>query len=647
VAPSSTLETVFVAEEIQSLIAKGVSPSEITVLYRNNADATLFADTFAKWQIPFQVQLNDDVLNQPEIVQFLKLCQVICDLRSAKESLEFYEVLNYSWLGVDHLLAMTIARAAAKSRMTIYERICKGYADFAQLQLNDHVTPLDFAVLEQLVEKLEKWGQLDAEMTFPAWFELVLNESGYLPWISAQPNKIEILLQLNALFRELKNLSLSSRQFHLQDFLNAITTMREHGVQIAVEEFQSQEDAVTLSTVHKAKGREWEYVFLVQLIDSKWGNTRKISSIVLPPGILQQQDLSDAERLADDRRLFYVALTRAKKRLTISYPETLISNNQSKPAMGSVFLSEIPAEYLQPLERPELAHKTEEFLTKLLTLNTTHVDHSAAEKLWLTQVVSQYRLSVSGLNAYLRSPQNFLDEVLLRVPKARPEYQAFGTAIHSALEFVFRQLEQTNQFPSHAETYQHFLTALDREVLTPEQHFIWAEHGKEVLEGYVNEYAGQTKKPLFLEKKLGYGAPLLLGDISLVGQIDRMEWADESHSSLCVIDYKTGKPRTLNEIEGKVGTQEFSVRELELPQPIRGPYKRQLLFYKLLVQLDGSFKVKVSEGVFDFVEPNDTGKFVQRQFALEDKDVELLKELIVEVMAEIRSLKFLDLSANS
>ena len=83
------------------------------------------------------------------------------------------------------------------------------------------------------------------------------------------------------------------------------------------------------------------------------------------------------------------------------------------------------------------------------------------------------------------------------------------------------------------------------------------------------------------------------------------------------------------------------MRESELPESIRGPYKRQLLFYKLLAELDETFPYSVEEGVFDFIQPTASGKHVQRILTLQQADVEDLKKLIKTVMEEIRTLKFL------
>lgn len=136
----------------------------------------------------------------------------------------------------------------------------------------------------------------------------------------------------------------------------------------------------------------------------------------------------------------------------------------------------------------------------------------------------------------------------------------------------------------------------------------------------------------------------MLGDIHLTGRIDRVDWLDREKRLVRVIDYKTGKARSKNYIEGKIASANLSQREQELPDSIKGPYKRQLLFYKLLTDLDETFIPTASEGMFDFVEPNKSGNFMQRNFALSDQAVADLKDLIKEVMIEIRSLKFLELT---
>jgi len=640
-APSSPLEVIYIAESIRELIANGVPANEIAVLYRNNADSLELQTALEKWSIPYLVDSGHDILQSEEILQFLTLCQVIADIRSSAEGHELFEVMNYQWVNLSHYLNMKIARAAGKSKMSIYDRISKGFADLVKQPFCEDITAIEFAIFKDFMDKLASWGQQDAEMTFPEWLQMVMNESGYLNWILVQPNKLSLLYQINALFREAKHAAIADHTLNLERFLEIITTMRAHGVKISVEEVELTGDSVTLSTVHKAKGREWEYVFLIQCIDGKWGNARQLNLLPLPEGILKYQpQKQDANE--DDRRLFYVALTRAKKQFTISYPESLVNGNQPKLTMGSMFISEISENHKEYIVNPNSQKEAVTHLGRLVTL-APKTNTSENEKAWLKNVVVDFKLSATALNSYLRSPQDFLERSILKVPQATPAYFAFGTAVHYALEQYYDQILKHGRKPDNKFVLEKYEQALKQEVLTTEEYPLRLQYGQQVLAKYLKEYGSEEVAPVTVERFFGYGwGTTKLGDFTLVGRIDRIDWLDQAHKTLKVVDYKTGHAQTANEIEGKTATSEFSERELALPESIRGPYKRQLLFYKILTQLDKSFAGIVTEGIFDFVEPDREGKFTRRSFALLDEDVAALQELIKEVMVEIRELKFLD-----
>ncbi len=640
--PNAQLETVFVAESIQKLIKEGVSAKEIAVLYRNNAEAVDLELALQKWQIPYVTDSGHDALKNPTVLQLFHLFDVIQKIRSADEGHELFEVLNYSWTKMDPLAVMMVTRAAGKTKMSIYERIKLGFPEIVKLQFSEDMTAMDFAVLEDFISQLELWGKLDADMTFPAWFEMVMNESGFLDWVLAQPDAVGTVQHLNAIFREANSLALQHPRLHLADFMKAIQVMQTHGIQLAVEEYIPNADAVTLSTTHKAKGQEWSYVFVVQCIDGKWGNSRSPNELPLPEGILQHQKITDQDRNQDDERLFYVAITRAKTRVTISYPESIVSGNKSKMTLPTLFIEKIEKSLKEYQTPPEDSKSQEAALAKLLQ-QVPPRPHSEVEREWLQKITSDFHMSATALNTYLRSSAEFLEDVLLKVPRAREGYQAFGTAVHFSLEQLYKTVQSTQKLPEVEFVLAQFEKAMKKEILSEEELQLRLTYGKKVLKEYYQHAADGECKPLFLEKMFGYGwSTTMLGDIPLNGRIDRIDWLDESLKTVKVIDYKTGRARTLNDIEGKVGTDEYSERELALPENIRGRLKRQLLFYKLLTTLDQSFPATVTEGMFDFVEPDRDGKFTQRQVPLLEADVQALKELIVEVMQEIRSLQFLD-----
>lgn len=639
--PSQTLETVGAAQKVKSLIASGVAPEEIAVLYRNNADSYEIQQTLAKFAIPYEIQNGENILQTDEIRQLLQLLRVIVDIATAKESKEIYEVMMYQWIGLDPLLVMKIARAASKAKTTIVELLDKGYDEFIKHHGSPDTTQIDFSIATSFIAKLKTWNIANANMIFTEWFEMVLEESGYLKWVLSSDEKIRTLTSLNSLYREIKAMTAGNHGLKLSGFLEAINTMQEYNISISAQDLDiANGGSIHLSTVHKAKGKEWEHVFLIQCIDGKWGNARKYDLISLPSGLLKNTDLSKKEQNEDERRLFYVALTRAKKAVHISYPQTIVNNSTSRDTVPSMFLYEL-GDYITEEKDEKITQNAERYLRILLSPQSKVV--TIDQEAFFRELVKNFRLSVTALNTYLRDPKEFMEDVLLRVPRVKPEYMAFGTAVHFALE-KFYTSRQRGEILTLQQLHTFYKESLSQELLHSTDFERRLVYGQEVLRAYYDMHKNTTVEPLHVERFFGFGfGKTVLGDIPLSGRIDRIDWVDRARSTVRVIDYKTGKSRSVGDIEGKTAFTDLSDRERALPDSIRGAYKRQLLFYKLLTQLDQSFGQTVVEGVFDFVEPDKrTGKQVIRVFELPDEEVNDLKGLIRDVMGEIRSLKFLE-----
>jgi DNA helicase II / ATP-dependent DNA helicase PcrA len=644
-APSQTLEIIFIAEEIAKLRKNGVPLDEIAVLYRHNRDAAELQAALDKWEIRYEIDGGDNLLEDEHIQQLLNLFQVIHDVRTNAEDERLYEVMLYEWLGLDRLLVMKLGRAAGKTKTSLLSVIEKGFDAFSALDIGEKTTPLEFEAIAQFVSKLKGWIGLDAAVIFPQWFETVIKESGYLEWIMSKSIKVDLLNHVNSLFNEVKALAQSNKRLKLTDFLQAIATMSEHGIALSVEDLNITTDAVHLSTVHRAKGREWSYVFMMHVIDGKWGNNRKRELLPLPEGVLKNTDLSKKEQNEDERRLFYVALTRAKKRVVMTHPETIVSVNKSHDVVSSMFLEELvpESETLDQIVAPSLVEKADEYLLRLLEPVTAQPVTTSTEA-FFRELTKDFKLSVTALNTYLRTPQEFVENVLLKIPRAKPEPMAFGSAVHYALEKLFKHVQDTGDKPELKIVLRHFEEALAKELLVSADYDRRLAYGKHILQQYYEQLDSSLTKPLFIERFFGSGwSKTILDDIHLTGRIDRIDWLDTERKLVKVIDYKTGKEKSANYIEGAIDSAGLSEREQSLPEGIRGAYKRQLLFYKLLTELDPSFIPTATVGVFEFVEPNASGKIVSRQFELRDEDVNELKDLIREVMKEIRELKFLEL----
>jgi len=646
IAPSRTAEIIQIAEKIKDLnLNKKVRLQDIAILYHDNADAEIIKEVLAKWNLDFNVQSTDDVLANEHIRQLLEFFRIINHINDDDRELNVFQVLSYKWLKTDKLKLMKLAKIATLQSLSLFECLDHGYTQITTEAKKYDLSEEDFQELQQLLEKLRNYKVEDLNLTFSEWFEFIINESGFLKYVSELDNSLEIILNLKTLFDQIKNLNQLNHDLKLDNFLSALDLMTNYHLTIKAETIKLKDDAVHLSTVHKAKGQEWEHVFVVGLEDKKWGNRRKKSSIDLPEGVVKNISLEKKDRDEDDRRLFYVALTRARNCLYLSLAKTYMSNNQEKSRPQSIFISEI--ENPSHIKTNDEVSVSDELLAKLVQIPEKNLNHDQKLKDFFGAIVKNYQLTVSDLKIYLHDRQEFIEKVLLRLPTAKKPFFAFGTAIHAALEFMYAEYKKTQHFPTLQAVQENFRYHLSKEVLSSAEFSRRLKNGNEVLKKYYEENSTKEFSIWGLERKFGgFKNPIVLEDNYLIaGRVDRLDQIDEKTKQVKVIDYKTGKQKTANEIDGKVGLKDCSERELSLPESIRGHYKRQLLFYKLLVENDKNLNLTVTHGEFEFVEPKENGKLVNRLFELKDEDVAELRKLIIQVLDEIKNLEFLNESS--
>lgn len=628
-APSRLAELMWVGEQVQQLLAKGVDPSQIAVLYRNNFESFELMELFDKQGVRYEVAGGGNVLQTESIRQLIKVLTVIEQLRTGSDHPDLFEIFLYDWLNLDSLTVYQLAKQAGRAKVSLVEAIQK----IKQPDLQTDQLVSRYQTLLQL-------GLADAKQVLTETFVAVIKETGYLDWLKKQPNRIELMLNLNALYSEVKALSAHQPGAKLADLLTVLNLMQNYRLSLDAEDLNIESGAVHLSTVHKAKGREWQYVFVIGLVDGVWGNAKRRELITLPAGVLPNLGRSCSDADGEERRLFYVAITRAKQVVNLSYAETAVINQQTRELLPSQFVVELnQAEKLENIDGSEFLQEAQEKLESWFTPGVRE-DWSEAERQFFQDQVESLGLSVSSLNKYLADPVAFVYDVLLRLPKAKEAPMVFGSAVHAALELANRKAIETGEPPPVEKVLAVFEQNLKAEPLAEAEQKRRLALGRQAL----TTYLGTSFSPaniLSAEQFFGSGAhKTYLDDIRLTGRVDRIDRLGEK--AVKVIDYKTGRARSVNWIEGKTKSANLSEREQQLDPAIRGAYKRQLLFYKLLAQLDPSFKSEVTHGEFIFVQPDkDSEKIVVRNFELAQKDVELLKDLIRQVMQEIRSLEFL------
>ncbi|MCX6816994.1 MAG: ATP-dependent DNA helicase [Candidatus Beckwithbacteria bacterium] len=618
--PSEIVELYWAGRRIKKLINQGVKPEEIAVLYRHNADALDIADLFSKLGIPTDIEGGGNVLEDPTIVKLLTLLKAINLSPKNLEDLDLFTLLHYEFLKFNSLDILKLSRRASKANLSLVDVI-----------LSDNFHSLSLAQPERLIEfvkQLSQWQELNSQLTFSQFFETVIKQSGFLDWILSQPDATAKLNILNSFFSAIKRLNNADHSLKLDSFLKSLELMEINHLKISAADLDIKTNAVTLSTAHKAKGKEWNYVFIIKAIDGKWGNNRTRELIKLPAGILTHSDLEKKEKNEDERRLFYVSLTRAKKKIFISFAERYANSGHVSEAVPTMFISEIPDKFkkiILPKLNQDQARILRQFLEPVSQPTLTF-----SEKEFLANLVKNFKLSPTALNTFLTCAYKFKLNNLIRVPRAKASFMSFGTAVHKALENFHRQFILDDKHPSKQFLLDKFTKALEAEVLDKNESASRLKQGAKILTAYYDYYQDDFIKAMFTEKFFGYGwSKTFLGDIPLTGKIDRIDPLDMVNKTVRVVDYKTGQPQTRNAIMGKTKNSQ-------------GDYYRQLVFYKLLTKLDQTFRLEVTEAEIDFVEPNrQSGKFRQESFKISDDDLKDLRATIISAMKEIRALNFI------
>lgn len=648
-----------IATEIKKLIANGVSANEIAVLFKKNQNSDEVAPYLGMLELPYITAADGNALLAPVVKQLLDYITLIYSAGHGNEVEGLaVKVFSYPWLTIDPLLLLKIGRLAGQTKQNVWDLISavKEWGEGLPLS-KEEIAHL--AHLRHQQDTMMRLAALEASNNISDWLRLVAEESGLSAYVfeaERMKKHTHILIALQSFMSFVQRSSDSSlRSWGVVELLQAVAVMNEQDIKIPLPADVSSE-AVTLSTVHKAKGMEWDYVFVIDVVDGTWGSSRGNNRVMPIPVALQErlllgevadtpkerQDLRDDE----DRRLFYVAVTRARKQIHLYGFVAQDKFGRTKNASESMFVVEAGlSEAAKNVHSEELTS----FTRNTLLVGPRNLGVDGKLESYLGSLVENYHLSVSGLNTYLKSPRDFLTGTLLHIPGPKTESQELGTAMHNLLEkWTKPELDRKNET-----TRKELAWEIRESVSTILRHHAeqdrWSKKAEDVALAYM-EIAQAEKYDNVFDREYGIGrggrAAVLDGHY-LYGKLDRLDWANAEKTAFTVVDYKTGKPKSEGDVlaETESGRKYMSEREFTLPTEIQGDYYRQLLFYKLLGELDSSMKAPISMGQLDFVEaPYRDGKIKQVRFDLSQSHVELLKDLIKEVMQEIKSLSFIEVA---
>ncbi|MBP9759841.1 MAG: ATP-dependent helicase [Candidatus Pacebacteria bacterium] len=602
-------ELLFLVDSIKKKLDEGVPAHEIAVLYRNNRDVEDIADYFERLGIPFLIDSGHGVLDDPDIRKLNLIMRALADLTNNDI---LARLLFVGFLDISVPDAYAILREAKHEKRSVFE-VLTNLGTVACTQPES---------VRALATHLIEWKRSAENESFLHLFERVVRESGLLTHIQHSSFHTEKFDKLVRLFDEMKAHVRRSPFFTLTEYDTFLRILEDHNLTLEAKS-RHIPNAVRLMTAHKAKGLEFDYVYIVQAYDGHWGGSRQRHYFTLP--YVQGDGTVIGDDTDDERRLFYVAITRARKDVYVSYATQAPDGRDRVP---SQFIEEVREEYRHDEDTDALgfAGKRPPLFVERQGLHgqTKYVE-------FVRTAFLDRGISATALNNYLTCPWKWFYENFFYTQFVPSIHQIKGTAVHTALEEYFnaRNSDPTLDKAFLLERFKHYMEDVDLDAGTLER--VLRDTGT-ALTGWYDQY--HTNWPTRTKNELLVRGVLLDDTIRLTGKLDKLECLDDRCHEVRVIDYKTGKPKSRNEIEG-------TTKSLE-DMPGAGGYKRQLVFYKLLLDRYNEGEYRMQEGVLDFIEPMESGKYRRESFTITNDDVRGLEEEIRRVAKEITTLSFWD-----
>ena len=302
----------FVAGQIIKL-SKGKQFQDYAVLYRTNAQSNALEFAFKRNGIPYRVIGGTRFFDRAEVKDMLSY---LCVINNRADDLRLKRIINNPPRGLGTKTIETAQRLAEAEHKPLYDVISDPYS-YGPLEKPAMKLMQFSALIEGLAQLLEEG------MSLPDFYDELLTRTGYVDMLSAKDTEENKTRLENV--RELKssiNAYVENAEMPtLAGFLEEIALYTD------LEQYSEGDDAVVMMTMHSAKGLEFPHVFLVGFEDGLFPGMRAIG---------------DAEEMEEERRLCYVAITRAKKSLTISHARQRMLYGRTAAALPSRFLKEIP-----------------------------------------------------------------------------------------------------------------------------------------------------------------------------------------------------------------------------------------------------------------------------------------------------------------
>lgn len=603
-----------VLSEIKELIQSGVSPQEIGVIYGRNSYGVEFAKILRDNGIFVQMKEEKNLFKDPFFKKLFTILKYIC--QASRDVREVRKIAYFDFFEVE-------VSEIAKIR---------------NLKKNEKITIPSIAEIDKKLESIRKKVNKSEKHLSPMYvLSELLKSLSIDEYIMKSKEKYHLVSVLNELYKLMLTECLLHSKLTVKEFLNHLSALQEMGISLPIETVSgSPSNCVQLMTAHGSKGLEFDHVFIMKCNDGKknvkWpGGENNSGRFSYPPSLNGKAENESLLKEEENRRLFYVAMTRAKKILHLSC---------SADSTKTHFINEFDKfiDKVEVIESFEDCQSVEKVVVPKFSNDV------------LSEILGELSLSVSTLNAFLKCPLSFYFNKGLKLPSETNEAMLFGSIIHEVLEKIYISMDDSQSSELTEKTVLSLEEALKLfETIFEDKSYQLSSdrikkdayaRGRNIIEnlykktGYLKDgviAVEQHIKGIKLGDILNTKVDLSeVSDIELNGKIDKIECEE---GVIRLIDYKTGKAK--NSKDKLVPPSE--------KEPLGGDYWRQAVFYYILVTnagIDISDKEVLVKYVFVEDSINEDGFSETEDIRITQKEVDIVLDQIKESIMKIKQGDF-------
>jgi len=557
-----------VAEIIRERLAEGFKLSDIAILVRRNADADPFLRALNINQIPFRFSGSRGLYSQEEIKTLISFIKALTDFEDGRS---LFFLARSEIYGLD-LYDLTILLNLARQRNLPLHRV---FRDIASGALTPDMAAESASCVKRIYDDLVYFVDRSKNQDAGQIVYSFLERTGYIKKL-VEAGNLEAELKIKNLrlfFEKIKNFCDLGEDDSIQSFAGHLDLLQEVGDNPATAEAELEEEAVNVLTVHKAKGLEFEIVFMVSLIADRFPGRERREKIPFPDGLLKHELVTgkdsagegkqaDFVSLEEERRLFYVGMTRAKRWLYLTWARDYGLKRLKKVSpfvLEALDISRLPDEILrrsalEELERFSRAEEKDRIRPRLKSKD-------------------RLALSFFQVEDYLVCPLKYKFRHQLRIPVPPHHAVVFGRVLHQTIHSFLRKKMAGEKMTEAGLLKEYEKAWISEGYLSREHEELRKAAGRRALRLFFRREAESRRPILDLEKSFKWRQENIL----FIGRWDRIDQADDG---AVIIDYKAAEVKSQAEADKRAADSlQMDIYALSFARTQSGPLSETWLYF--------------------------------------------------------------------